>query len=42
MKEIADAMNYSGPRTAITTNNRCKDKLRERILNAIRRLGILD
>lgn len=42
MKEIADAMNYSGPRTAITTNNRCRDKLKERILKTVRILGILD
>lgn len=41
MKEIADAMNYSGPRTVITTKNRCKDNLKARVLKTVRRLGIL-
>ena len=41
MKEIADSMNYSTSRSAITTKNRCMDKLKERVKNAVRRLGIL-
>ena len=42
MKEIADAMNYSGPNSAKTVKNRCLERIRERVLNAVRRLGILD
>lgn len=42
MIEIADAMNYSSSRSAITTKNRCMDKLKARVVNAVRRLGILD
>ena len=41
MKQIADAMNYNSSRSAITTKNRCMDKLKERVKNAVRRLGIL-
>ena len=41
MTEIADAMNYSNSRSAITTKNRCMDKLKARVVNAVRRLGIL-
>ena len=41
MKQIADAMNYNTSRSAITTKNRCMDKLKERVKNAVRRLGIL-
>ena len=42
MKEIADTMNYNSSRSAITTKNRCMDKLKERVKNAVSRLGILD
>lgn len=41
MTEIADTMNYSGPNTAKTTKNRCMEKLRARVLNAVKRLGII-
>lgn len=41
MREIADSMNYSTPRSAITTRKRCMDKLKSRVINAVRRLGIL-
>lgn len=41
MKEIADSMNYSTSRSAITTKNRCMDKLKARVVNAVRCLGIL-
>lgn len=41
MKEIADSMNYSTSRSAITTKNRCMEKLKARVVNAVRRLGIL-
>lgn len=41
MKEIADSMNYSNSRSAITTKNRCMEKLKDRVINAVRRLGIL-
>ncbi len=42
MKEIAESMNYSSSRSAITTKNRCMDKLKTRVMDAVRRLGILD
>ena len=42
MTEIADAMNYNNSRSAITTKNRCMKKLKDRVTNAVRRLGILD
>lgn len=42
MKEIADTMNYRSANTAKTTKNRCMDKLKARMINAVRRLGILD
>lgn len=42
MTMIAEAMNYSSSRSAITTKNRCMDKLKTRVKNAVRRLGILD
>lgn len=42
MKEIADSMNYSDARSANVIKNRCKDKIKERVINAVRRLGILD
>ena len=41
MTEIADTMKYTSSRSAITTKNRCMDKLKERVKNAVRRLGIL-
>ncbi len=42
MTEIAEAMNYRNSRSAITTKNRCMEKLRERIKRAVHRLGIID
>ena len=42
MKEIADTMNYSSPRSAITTKNRCMEKLRTRVVDTVRRLGLLN
>ncbi|MDE7419538.1 MAG: sigma-70 family RNA polymerase sigma factor [Muribaculaceae bacterium] len=42
MKEIADSLNYSDARSANVVRNRCRDKIKERVLNAVRRLGILD
>lgn len=41
MTEIADSMNYNSSRSAITTKNRCMERLRNRVLNAVRRLGII-
>lgn len=41
MSEIAMMMNYSNARTAITTNNRCKNKLKIRVINAARRIGLI-
>lgn len=42
MKDIADAMNYSSSRSANVVRNRCLEKIKERVRNAVRRLGILD
>ncbi len=42
MKDIADAMNYSNSRSANVVRNRCLEKIKMRVLNAVRRLGILD
>ena len=42
MKEIADSMNYSDARSANVIKNRCRDKIKQRVLNAVRRLGILE
>lgn len=42
MTEIAEAMNYGSSRSAITTKNRCMDRLKARVKNAVRRLGIID
>lgn len=42
MSEIADTMNYSSPRSAITTRHRCMEKLRMRVVNTARYLGIID
>ncbi len=42
MKDIADALNYSSSRSANVIRNRCLEKIKERVRNAVRRLGILD
>ncbi|MDE5794013.1 MAG: hypothetical protein K2I08_04760 [Muribaculaceae bacterium] len=42
MKDVAYTMNYSNARSANVVRNRCLEKIRIRILNAVRRLGILD
>lgn len=42
MKEIADSMNYSGSRSAISTMSRCMKKLKKRVLFMVSHLGILD
>lgn len=42
MQQIADALDYSNARTAITTKNRCLEKIRTRIVDTARRLGIID
>lgn len=42
MTEIADTMNYSNSRSAITTKKRCFEKLKARVINSVRRLGIID
>ncbi len=42
MKDIADAMNYSNSRSANVIKNRCLEKIKERVRNAVRRLGLLD
>ena len=42
MKEIADSFNYSNSRSANVVRNRCLEKVKIRVLNAVRRLGILD
>ncbi len=42
MTEIAEAMNYRSSSSAKTTKKRCMDKLKARVKNAVRRLGILD
>lgn len=42
MKMIAEAMNYSSQDTAKVTKKRCFDKLKERVMNSVRRLGIID
>ncbi len=42
MKDIADSMNYSNSRSANVVRNRCFDRLKQRVLNAVRRLGMLD
>ncbi len=41
MGEIADIMNYKGARTAITTKTRCMEKLKTRVLDEARRIGII-
>lgn len=41
MTEIAEAMNYSSSRSAITIKNRCMDKLRMRIKKAARNIGLV-
>ena len=42
MKKIADSFNYSSSRSANVVRNRCLEKIKIRVLNAVRRLGILD
>ena len=42
MKMIAEAMNYSSQDTAKVTKKRCFDKLKERVMNSVRGLGIID
>ena len=42
MKDIADTMNYSNSRSANVVRNRCLEKIKQRVLNAVRQLGILD
>lgn len=42
MKEIADAMNYRSSDSAKTMKNRCLDKLKARVKDAVRLLGIID
>ena len=41
MTEIANTMKYSNSRTAITTKNRCLDRLKERVKRIAIQLGIL-
>lgn len=41
MTEIADSMNYSSSDSVKTTKNRCMDKLRKRVLSAVKRLGVI-
>lgn len=42
MTEIANCMNYASSRSAITTNHRCMEKLRTRVKNMVKRLGIIE
>lgn len=42
MTEIAQTMNYGSPRSAITTKNRCMDKLKLRVKRSARLLGIIN
>ena len=42
MQKIADMMNYKSAASAKTTTQRCRDKLKARVMNAVKRLGILD
>ena len=42
MNNIAEAMNYSNSRSANVVKNRCLERIKQRVLNAVRRLGILD
>ncbi len=42
MKMIAEAMNYSSQDTAKVTKKRCFDKLKKRVMESVRRLGIID
>lgn len=41
MDEIAGLMNYKNSRCAITTKNRCYNKLKERVINTVRMLGLI-
>ena len=42
MHQIADMMNYSSYRSANVMKNRCFEKLKTRVLNAVKHLGILE
>ena len=42
MQKIADMMNYKSAASAKTTTQRCREKLKARVMNAVKRLGILD
>lgn len=42
MKDIADAMNYSNYRSANVVRNRCFEKIKQRVRDAVRKLGILE
>ena len=42
MKDIADTMNYNNSRSANVVRNRCLERIKQRVFNAVRRLGILD
>lgn len=42
MTEIAQTMNYSGPRSAIVTKKRCFEKLKARVKNTARMIGLID
>lgn len=42
MREISDAMNYKSANSAKTIKNRCLEKLKRRVLDAVRLLGIID
>lgn len=42
MKMIAETMNYSSQDTAKVTKKRCFDKLKKRVMDSVRRLGIID
>lgn len=41
MQQIADMMNYSSYRSANVVKNRCFDKLKTRVLTAVKNLGII-
>lgn len=42
MTQIAEAMNYSTSRSAITTKKRCFERLKKRVEDAARMMGIID
>lgn len=41
MQQIADTLNYSNASSAKTITQRCRERLRTRVMNTVRRLGIL-